>query len=91
MDQEVIAIYFSRLRMFDAVFVAVSHWMHKAASKQKTAISLNDTAHQLAQCVRFPMLSNDFLHFVVSQVKIDQIQTVGWYHCTQQLLALLQG
>lgn len=41
--------------------------MHKAAAKQKTDACLDDTAEQLAHCIRFPMLSNDFLHFVVSQ------------------------
>lgn len=54
--------------MVAAVFIAISHWMHKAAKKPKAAACLDETAHQLAQCVRFPMLSNDFLHFVVSQV-----------------------
>ena len=51
-----------------AVFVAVSHWMHRASAKQKMAACLEETACKLAQCIRFPMLSNDFLHFVASQV-----------------------
>ena len=54
--------------MLAAVFVAVSHWMHRAAKKPKAAACMDATAHQLAKCVRYPMLSNDFLHFVVSQV-----------------------
>ena len=42
--------------------------MHKAAAKQnKTDACLDETAEHLAQCIRFPMLSNDFLHYVVSQ------------------------
>ena len=54
----------------DAVFVAVSHWMHKKATKQKkSATSLEDTAQMLARCIRFPMLTNDFLHFVTPQVR----------------------
>ena len=54
--------------LFAAVFIAISHWMHNAAKKPKAGACTEETAHQLAQCVRFPMLSNDFLHFVVSQV-----------------------
>ena len=42
--------------------------MHRASGKQKMAACLEDTAQQLAQCIRFPMLSNDFLHFVACQV-----------------------
>ena len=51
-----------------AVFIAVSHWIHIAATKQKIAQNLEETAEKLAQCIRFPMLNNDFLHFVSSQV-----------------------
>lgn len=51
----------------NTVFVAVSHWIHIAATKQKIAQCLEDTAKKLAQCIRFPMLSNDFLHFVASE------------------------
>lgn len=54
--------------MLAAVFIAISHWMHRAAKKPKAAACMDATAHQLANCIRFPMLTNDFLHFVVSQV-----------------------
>ena len=42
--------------------------MHRAGKKPKAAACMEATAHQLAKCIRFPMLTNDFLHFVVSQV-----------------------
>ncbi|KAL3137462.1 hypothetical protein ABBQ38_004752 [Trebouxia sp. C0009 RCD-2024] len=51
----------------NTVFIAISHWMYNTAKKPKAGACMDDTAHQLAQCIRFPMLSNDFLHFVVSQ------------------------
>ena len=64
-------------RCVTAVFVAVSHWMHKASGKQKMAACLEDTAQQLAQCIRFPMLSNDFLHFVACQVSHHSASKFG--------------
>lgn len=54
--------------MLAAVFVAISHWMHRAGKKPKAAACTKETAQQLAKCIRFPMLTNDFLHFVVTQV-----------------------
>ena len=54
--------------MLAAVFIAVSHWMYRAGKKPKAAACMEKTAQQLAKCIRFPMLTNDFLHFVVTQV-----------------------
>lgn len=51
-----------------AVFVAISHWMHQLSHKRKEASSIAEAAQKLAACIRFPMLTNDFLHFVVEQV-----------------------
>ena len=51
-----------------AVFVAVSHWMQRASCKSKQGSRMAEAAEKLAACIRFPMLSNDFLHFVAAQV-----------------------
>ena len=51
-----------------AVFVAVSHWMQRASCKSKQASRMAEAAEKLAACIRFPMLTNDFLHFVAAQV-----------------------
>ena len=69
--------------MSAAVFVAASHWMHQAAEKKRRKGqegSLAGAGRKLAACIRFPMLSNDFLHFVASQVstcslKSDQLDS----------------
>ena len=53
-----------------AVFVVLSHWMHRAATKQKLKATLEETAERLAHCLRLPMLTNDFLHFIVPQVNM---------------------
>ena len=77
-----------KLHCLTAVFVAVSHWMHRASCKSKQVINLAEAAEKLAACICLPMLSNDFLHFVAVQVCDNSIYPASCLTAVRCLLVI---